>query len=226
MLHVLLPFIVALPCNPVGKQLYDVSPYTNFSTGKYNVGSNTRVNSILPVVLLTLDTPPKLMVQVGSWKGESTILFAETLRSMSPCVELVCVDTWLGNVDDWMWFSSGLARKNGYPSVYLEFIDRIMKSGHQDIVTPFPVSSVVGSIVLRKIQADVVYIDGRHNVECIHDNLVNWWPVVRAGGRMFGNRYNDHMVAHTIRLWCSNQNDCVYNETFTTHKTWVVDKKK
>ena len=41
---------------------------------------------------------PKLIIEVGSWKGASAVKFAKWMKKANPstnCFQLICVDTWL-----------------------------------------------------------------------------------------------------------------------------------
>ena len=46
---------------------------------------------------------PLLLVEVGSWKGQSSVAFAKHLKQLGPDHRLVCVDTWLGAPEFWTW---------------------------------------------------------------------------------------------------------------------------
>ena len=42
------------------------------------------------------DVKPKLIVEVGTWKGASAIYMAKICRKLELNTEIVCIDTWLG----------------------------------------------------------------------------------------------------------------------------------
>ena len=68
---------------------------------------------------------PLLLVEVGSWKGQSSVAFAKHLKQLGPDHRLVCVDTWLGAPEFWTWGlrdrsrgeSLGRAQGHGLPTV-------------------------------------------------------------------------------------------------------------
>ena len=115
---------------------------------------------------------PILMVEVGSWKGQSSIAFAQRLQQLGPGHRLVCVDTWLGAPEFWTWGlrdrsrGGSLKPVHGWPTVFYTFLSNVHRSNVQDVIAPLPISSLQGAVVLAYYgcQADAVYIDGAH--EC------------------------------------------------------------
>jgi len=68
---------------------------------------------------------PKLIIEVGSWKGASAYNMLNICKSKGLNSEIICIDTWLGS-NDTLWlnsnFRSSLRLKNGYPTIFWQFI--------------------------------------------------------------------------------------------------------
>jgi len=141
---------------------------------------------------------PTKMIEVGSWKGASANRIAGLMKSIipSPDAQLVCVDTWLGSVEHWINRSEptmypALNQKWGRPQIYEQFLANAIHTKNQDIIVPFPVSSIVAAnfFLAKGMKADAVYIDAGHQYEDVIADLEAYWKVLRPGGVIFGDDY-------------------------------------
>jgi methylmalonyl-CoA mutase cobalamin-binding domain/chain len=123
---------------------------------------------------------PLTIFEVGSWKGKSCITIADTVKKMGfTDVRIIAIDTWLGAPEFWTWGlndpTRGLSLKivNGYPSVFYTFTKNVKYFGHDDIVYPFPISSIQAAEVLThyNIKADLIYIDASHEYEAVKADI-------------------------------------------------------
>jgi predicted O-methyltransferase YrrM len=178
----------------VREKLHPVSPYEGFTP----VGPPDRQgwNSESPIFqTLIEEVRPRLIIEVGSWKGGSAVTMGKHLARLGLQAELVCVDTWLGAMEFWNPADAGryggLQLRHGYPSVYYTFLSNIVHAGLQDVVTPFPLSSVTAALWFRHhaVQADLIYVDASHEEEDVRADLEAYWPVLREGGVMFGDDF-------------------------------------
>lgn len=155
---------------------------------------------IYPIVAQIVEgLKPKLAIEVGSWKGKSAIHLASAMCGAGENVAVVCVDTWLGSDpvhawrfrDDPVWGMQGRF-KNGYPTLYYQFLANVMIAGYQDVIVPFPNTSHVaaGWFAHENIQADYIYIDGCHDEDFVYLDLVDYWPLLKPGGVMVGDDYS------------------------------------
>lgn len=137
---------------------------------------------------------PRVVVELGVWKGASTMTMAEALRAngIDGCV--VAVDTWLGSSEHWMKdeHRADLRLAHGYPQMYTTFLSNIVANGFSRHVVPLPLDSANAAIVLRKsgVAADVVHIDGSHDYESTLADLRRWWEVLSPGGVMIVDDYD------------------------------------
>ncbi|MGO1120807.1 class I SAM-dependent methyltransferase [Rhodovibrionaceae bacterium A322] len=136
----------------------------------------------------------RLILDVGVWKGQSTVTLAKTLQyaGVDGCV--ISIDTFLGSVEHWLGEAAGLfGRKSGRPDLYNQFLSNIHKAGVSDLVVPFPLSSEEAAKVLGhlRLQADLIHIDAAHDYESVQRDIRTYWDLVRPGGFLVGDDYAD-----------------------------------
>lgn len=138
---------------------------------------------------------PSLVVEVGTWKGDSALKMADYLAEGGT---IVCVDTWLGN-QDMHWFPD-MHRRNGYPRVYYQFLSNVVLAGKQGVIVPMPITSHVAALLLASwnVKVDAVYVDASHDYHDVRRDLEDYWPLVRDGGVLFGDDYNMHGVSRAV----------------------------
>ena len=114
---------------------------------------------------------PQFLVEVGSFKGGSSIRMASALARLhsktgleqvkgfvDPKACLVCIDTFLG--DAAMWLNkqatgrSSLLLKDGCPQLFLQFM--VNTQQYADIIVPFPISSLCGLRALQHLAAEEI----------------------------------------------------------------------
>ncbi|KQO60455.1 MULTISPECIES: class I SAM-dependent methyltransferase [unclassified Methylobacterium] len=137
---------------------------------------------------------PHVVVEIGAWKGASTLHLARTMAAHGIEGTVIAVDTWLGAVDHWA--DSGLfaelATEHGYPSLYRSFLANVLREGLADRVVPLPLDSVNAAELmrLRNVTADVIHLDAGHEEASVAADLRAWWPVLRPGGLFVADDYD------------------------------------
>lgn len=175
--------------NTILNLLYKKSPYKDFPIEDYELdlqgwGSfDPAFNEILS------DLSPELVIEVGTWKGASAINMSNILIEKGCSPKIICVDTWLGAVEFWTNHDDierylSLNIKNGYPTVFHQFLANVIHSKLADTIIPFPQSSTVASQWFKEmdIKADVIYIDASHDRNDVYTDLVNYYPLLKEGG--------------------------------------------
>lgn len=152
---------------------------------------------------------PKLIIEVGTWKGQSAITMATTLKNNNIAGEIICVDTWLGSAEHWLaedsrllWFES-LNLRYGYPSLYMTFINNVIHSGLQNYITPLPLTSEAAYHVLKKynVKADLVYIDAAHDYQSVKQDISLYWNLV-DNGIMILDDYSENKSKGVVEAAC------------------------
>lgn len=137
---------------------------------------------------------PKLIVEVGSWKGRSAVNIANTCLKYYGDFEIVCIDTWLGSVEHWLEIDKNLGKRefvNGRPTIYNKFLSNIVQSQLQEYITPFPIDSVNGAYTLSelKIYPDLIYIDAGHEYFSVKNDFYVFSLILKSGGYLLGDDF-------------------------------------
>lgn len=176
--------------NIIDKSIYENCEYMPEDTSGWN-GNNDIFGKLIELVL------PKLIIEVGSWKGQSAITMAEYIKNQSYNTKIICVDTWLGSLEFWGDLADtperNLNLKNGYPQIYYQFINNVKHHNVQDVILPFPNTSYIAYqyFLNKNITADLIYIDASHDELSVYNDLTNYYQILNKDGIIFGDDYNN-----------------------------------
>ncbi len=211
--------------------IHHANPYDNFNFQDYPLDLQGWGSQDPNFRKLIDELQPKLILEVGTWKGGSAIFMGEYVREKNLDCKIVCIDTWLGAVefltdknDPERYISLGL--RNGYPSVYYQFLANVMHQGLQDIIIPFPQTSVLAArfLMLNNIQADMIYIDASHDEKDVYDDINNYWNILKEGGVIFGDDYDEFWPG--VKLAVNNFVIDNNLEILFTDRQWIIRKPK
>jgi hypothetical protein len=177
---------------------------------------------------LICELTPKTIIEVGTWKGQSAINMANSIKSLSLNSKIYCVDTWLGSIEFWTHFNHtedrDLLIKFGYPQIYYQFLSNVLHNNVQDIIIPVPMPSLTACKYFKTkgIFADLIYIDASHEEEDIYLDVVNYWEVLSSGGVIFGDDFSDDWpgIAKSIKRF--SEKIKIEYEVFDY--TWIIRK--
>lgn len=176
--------------------LHESDPYVEFEASAFEKdlqGWNGH-HDLFDKVIAHLS--PKFAIEVGSWKGQSAINIAQKMKERDPKSFLLCIDTWLGNVEHWDMARSdsihtSLRRRHGYPNLYFQFLANVMHCGLRDNILPFPQTSSIAArwLALRGIVTDFVYLDASHEYADVKSDIMNFWGLLTSAGIMIGDDF-------------------------------------
>lgn len=140
---------------------------------------------------------PGIVVDVGVWKGASTIYLAELMKSTGIAGTVIAVDTFLGSVEHWdrnSGFAGLIPRRFGMPLLYEQFLSNVVRCGAQDRVVPLPQTSTTASLLLRRVgvQAGLIHIDASHEYEDVLRDARAYWDILAPGGFLVGDDYDQY----------------------------------
>jgi hypothetical protein len=133
----------------------------------------------------------KIVIDVGVWKGQSTITMAGAMKraQLDSCV--IAVDTFLGSVEHW---GAGLyARAYGLPDLYQTFLENAYYGGVTDYIVPLPQTSTTAARILQLlgITAAIVHIDASHDYADVLRDAEEFWKILDEGGFLIGDDYHE-----------------------------------
>lgn len=140
-------------------------------------------------------TRPKLVIELGVWKGMSSIHMAGLMKEMGHAGQILAIDTWLGSSNHLSAAGrrAELKPRNGYPTVYDTFMANVVKSGHQDMIVPLPMDGTSAAIALTrlKVRAQVIHIDASHEFQPCLTDLRAYWPLLADDGILLADDYGN-----------------------------------
>ena len=123
-----------------------------------------------------------IFVEVGSWKGHSTVFLGKVAKECNGNV--FCVDHWKGSIG---------VKEHGETENCLEIFRNNMKTlGLDDCVHPLVMESVMAARIFADGIADLIFIDADHRYAPFSNDLDIWWPKVKSGGILCGHDCEAH----------------------------------
>ena len=177
----------------VNKIWRGIDPFASFPKGLFAVDMQGW-NSIHPYLVDEIQASrPSVIVEIGVWKGGSTITMARKLKELQLDAVVIAVDTWLGSYEHWVqndWFD-WLSVEHGYPQLYSKFMSNVLEAGVQDYVLPLPVDSINAALIIERfgVKPDLLHIDAGHDYHSVSSDLKHWWNRLRSGGTFIGDDY-------------------------------------
>ena len=177
-------------------------------------------NSDLPIFEKLIEkTDPAVIVEIGSWKGRSAVHMALSSNATIFCVDFwqnPCLHSDLSPLPQVPW--------GARPDAYQLFLHNVKAHHCHDQIIPVRAESSKGAELLTAwgIVADLVYVDGGHDANTCFNDMVRYWPLLRAGGIMFGDDYPEPGVTQAVQTFSQ-----LYNVSFThDDHHWVLEAKK
>jgi hypothetical protein len=208
--------------------LHRTNPYDGFDYTRHPLDAHGWGGDSPAFRELIAKEKPRLIVEVGTWKGASALEMASVCKELGLETKIVCIDTWLGALEFWTDHSDperyqSLQLRHGYPSVYYQFLANVCHKGMQDRIIPFPQTASTGALWFRKmgITADMVYVDASHEEEDVFQDLCNYWEVAGEDGLLFGDDYSWDGVRLAVERFAKEENRKV---EFSADK-WILRKK-
>jgi len=173
-------------------------------------------------------TQPQLIIEVGSWKGQSSINMAQYIKTKNINTKIICVDTWLGALEFWDELSHtperNLMCKNGYPQIYYQFLSNVAHYGVENIISPFPNTSSIAAKFFKKrgIKAKLIYIDASHEYEDVLDDIESYFDILDKEGILFGDDYRTFPgVSKAVDEFTKKNNLSI---TIKENNFWIINK--
>ncbi len=148
---------------------------------------------------LVSNIKPKVIVELGTYKGNSFFSFAQAVKDNKLKTELHCVDTWEGDKHAGFY---GDELFQGFHKVYKRYYNnnniKIHKMFFDDALNKFKNNSI-----------DLLHIDGLHTYDAVKHDFESWLPKV--------DKRNGIIILHDV---------CEIRDDFGVYLLWEELQKK
>lgn len=149
----------------------------------------------------------KTMIEIGSYAGESTLLFSEGFDC-----KINCVDSWQNGYDN-----NDVASDSDMNEVENDFDLRM--SGKN--VIKYKMKSDDAHKFFSDNSYDLIYVDGCHIYEQVKRDLINYMPKVKTGGFICGHDYPFPDVKRALKDLQLKPDKIFQDGSFLIRKTWI-----
>lgn len=171
------------------------NPYTDFPTGGWAgtwYGDPGAQRAIFDRAIER--TAPGVIVEVGSFVGESAIHMAKQLRARRLDAAILCVDTWYAGFDHWLGAREKIQMHFGRPDLYYKFVANVLTHEVGDWILPLAMDSIGAARVLKWMQIPIrlVYIDASHEQGDVGRDYEAYWDLLPSGAGMLVDDLSGH----------------------------------
>lgn len=157
-------------------------------------------NSTAPIFRRLIEqVQPQVIIEIGGWKGASTVHMVHTALDMHLDPLVFTVDFWQ---DPILHTAESMIPRpwcEGF-TAYQQFLYNVWVNRCDCNVIPIRTWSPHGAPLLAVwgVKADLIYVDGDHSYEgCLRD-LTLYWPLLAPGGVMFGDDIMEPGVTRAV----------------------------
>ncbi len=174
-------------------------PYNTVDPLPLNEGPNWYLNA--PYVEEVIKKKnAKVVIELGSWLGRSTIHIAQQLPQDGV---VYAVDHWYQPPfnRDIPHYYAGHDIKN----LYRQFLSNMIHKGLTHKVIPIVNDTVGGlqDLITLKVVPDVIYVDACHEEECVYRDLQGYFPLVKGHGVICGDDWGWNLIHAPVPPICS-----------------------
>lgn len=139
------------------------------------------------------------ILELGSYIGNSATTFARAARRLGYNTTIVCMDTWLGDVNHWLWKGKSLGGQGlaGQPLLFEQFMANIAANNVSRWVLPVRLTASVGLQYLDRLirlgkvpQPGVIYLDTAHTYPETLTEIELAWQLLPPGGFLLGDDFD------------------------------------
>lgn len=142
-----------------------------------------------------------IFVEVGSFKGRSSIAMAVNIINSEKDIKFYCVDTWLGSIEH----QSGQGSEdkdvvnNNLKNVFIKNIEPV-----KNIITPIEKTSIEAANDFEDGSLSFVFIDASHDYENVKKDIEVWYPKLKKGGTLAGHDWGYSEVRKAVTEFAIN----------------------
>jgi len=153
---------------------------------------------------LACSMPPGAnVVEVGSWKGRSTVAICEGLAGISDA-RLSAVDTFRGT-DNSTVMHGRHGAELAEDQVYLDFLANTKAYPFVEVIRD---TSVGASAAFANSSIDWLFLDADHTFEQVRLDISSWYAKVKPGGIISGHDYAKFDVNRAVDTYLRGVSSC------------------
>jgi predicted O-methyltransferase YrrM len=122
-----------------------------------------------------------VFIEIGTWKGQSTVFMAEKIKESSKHIKFYAIDTFEGSDEH----KNELVILN--KTLYKEYLKNIEPV--KDYIITIKGNSNKVHEQFKNESIDFIFIDGDHTLKGITSDLKNWYPKIKSNGIIAGHDY-------------------------------------
>lgn len=153
-------------------------------------------------------------VEVGSFKGRSSVCMAVNIINSNKDIRFDCVDTWKGSEEHQ---KDGIAEDADVvgDTLHETFVKSI--ASVKDYINPYQTTSREASKLHEYESLDFVFIDGSHDFGNVLNDIRSWAPKIKMGGTLAGHDFGHEGVGLAV--------DFFFGENIKVHEScWYWEK--
>jgi predicted O-methyltransferase YrrM len=139
------------------------------------------------------------MIEIGSYVGESTLMFANHFK------EVISVDPYVNDYD----LNDMACLYAPFDKVYQQFLRNTLPIHN---IKSIKETSENAFSILKDQQWDMVYIDGLHTFEGVSYDIEHYKSIIKPGGFICGHDYGWGNVRHAIGLLLDDKVDATFKD--------------
>lgn len=176
-------------------------------------------------------TLPRVIIEVGSWKGASAIHMARLCRRLGLKTIIYAVDCWLPPIGVGLGEipKTHIPDRFNAPTFYQQFLFNVKKSGFADMIIPVRGLTVCCSWLLQAwgIKAQVIYVDASHTEEAAYGDIESYWPLLDNGGIICGDDFAPHHpgVGRAVKRFASQKGKQITEWPAAEGTQWSLNPK-
>lgn len=127
-----------------------------------------------------------IMVEIGSYKGQSTVYMATEICNSHKNIKFYAIDTWEGSDENRDQLSPHFT--HNLDTLYETYLNNTLPV--QQYITNIRADSVESANIFQSKSVDIVFIDACHEYSCVYNDILAWLPKIKCGGILAGHDYN------------------------------------
>lgn len=126
------------------------------------------------------------IVEIGSYKGQSTVCMAVEIANLKKDINFYAIDTWEGSQENKDLKSPHFT--HNLDKLYETYLKNI--SSVESYIKNIRADSAQSASLFEDESVDIAFIDACHEYECVHKDILAWLPKIKSGGILSGHDYN------------------------------------